>query len=68
MDKFFKDNDGNLSMGRLLSLVLFFTCTGMWIIIKFTTGVVDASDVTLIQWGWIAAIGGKAVQKFGEKK
>lgn len=55
-------------MGRTLSFLLFFICCGMWIFIKSTKGTVDMNDSNLILWGWGIAIGGKAIQKFGEKK
>jgi hypothetical protein len=68
MTAFLKDDTGNLSLGRLLSLLLFFVCTGVWLVIKMRGGAIDNNDMTLIQWGWITAIVGKAAQKFGEKK
>ena len=67
MKQFFYDGE-KLSMGRLLSFTLFFVCTGTWIIIKLTKGEVTVNDMSLIQWGWVASIGGKAVQKIGERK
>ena len=66
MKKFFYDNN-KLSMGRLLSFILFFICVGMWILLKIKGAEVTDNDMNLIKWGWIAAIGGKAVQKFAEK-
>ncbi len=68
MKKFFTDSKGILSMGRLLSFSLFIICVGMWVIIKTTNGEVTNNDMELIKWGWIVAITGKAIQKFGEKK
>ena len=68
MKYFFKDKDGQFSMGRLLSFTLFFICVGMWIFIKATKGDLSNNDMTLIQTGWMTAIVGKAISKFGEKK
>jgi hypothetical protein len=66
--KNFFENDAKLSMGRLLTFSLFIICTLMWVIIRFTKGELTNNDVTLIQWGWVSAIGGKAIQTFGERK
>ena len=66
--KTFFENDAKLSMGRLLSFSLFIICCVMWIIIKLTKGELTNNDMSLIQWGWVTAIAGKAVQTFGEKK
>lgn len=68
MKHFFKDKTNQFSMGRLLSFSLFIICSATWIIIKLTKGEVTNNDMTLIQTGWMTAIAGKAIQKFGEKK
>jgi len=68
MKNFLTDSDGNLSMGRLLSMILFFICCGMWILKTALKIEISNNDMTLIQWGWITAIGGKAIQKFAEAK
>jgi len=66
MKNFFKDDNGNLSMGRLLAFALFFICCGVWIFIKATGKEISANDTALIQWGWGVSIIGKGVQKFAE--
>ena len=68
MKKLFLDDKGNLSMGRMLSFLLFFVCTLVWIIIKVTGKELTNNDMSLIQIGWITSIGGKALQRFAEKK
>jgi len=67
MKNFFLDN-GKFSMGRLLSFTLFFICCGMWILKTALKIEISNNDMTLIQWGWLTSIGGKAIQKFAELK
>lgn len=61
-----KDENGKLSLGRILSAVLFFVCIGMWLFIKITGKDLDTNDVVLIQWGWGISIIGKGISKFAE--
>ena len=68
MKTIFKDDDGNISSGRILSFCLFFIVTSVWVIAKIAGKEISNNDMTLIQWGWITAIGGKAIQKFAEVK
>jgi hypothetical protein len=68
MKNFFKDDNGNLSIGRLLSFILFFVCSTVWIIIKITGSELTTNDTNLITWGWGIAIIGKVGQKFAEAK
>jgi len=63
----FSDSE-KVSMGRLLSFSLFILCSVVWIYIKITGKDLSINDMQLIQWGWITAIGGKAISKFSENK
>ncbi len=63
-----KDSTGKISTGRIMSLILFLTVTIFWIWFKVTGGELALGDYDLIKWGWITALGGKALQTFGEKK
>ena len=66
MKQFFCDEKGQLSMGRLLTFCLFIVAIGMWIFGVATE--LTANNTDIIQWALVTSIGGKAVQKFGEKK
>lgn len=63
MKQFFCDEKGQLSMGRLLTLILFVLCAVMWVV-NFKD--LSANNMVLIQWGFITAIGGKALSKGAE--
>ena len=67
MKNFFKDDNGNVSMGRLLSFSLFLICTSIWIYHTISATALSAGDIELIKWGWISAIGSKLASKFAEK-
>jgi hypothetical protein len=68
MMQFFQ-NDTKLSMGRLLSFSLFVIVTAVFCYRSFVDDGVDipANITSLIQWGWITAIGGKAIQAAAER-
>jgi hypothetical protein len=64
----FRDANGKPSMGRILSFSLFVTVTVLWVVWKFVGVELYPGDYDLIKWGWIAALGGKAIQAFAEAK
>jgi len=66
MKTFFKDDSGNLSMGRLLAFILFFVVTGLMIYSVISQGELTSNTRDLIVYGWGIAIGGKALQKAAE--
>ncbi len=66
--KMLKDNQGKLSSGRVMSFLLFLFANGFWAYKSLhMMQPLTPEDVELIKWGNITAIGGKALQKFGEK-
>ena len=67
-DSFFRDDKGNLSLGRLLSIILFFICTGIWIVCIAKGTDVSVVNKDLIIYGWSAAIGSKVLSKLIENK
>jgi len=66
MKKLFCDDDGHLSMGRVLCLMLFIVCVGMWVYAKTTTEGLTEVDADLIKWGFITSIVGKGASKMAE--
>lgn len=71
MVDFFK-NDTKLSMGRLLTFLLFIVVTVVFCVKAFTSEEITTNITSLIQWGWLTSLGGKALQaaaeKIGQKK
>ena len=65
MKEFFSEN-GKLSMSRLLTFILFIVAIGMWVFGVSTE--LTNNNMSIIQWSLVTSIGGKALQKFGEKK
>lgn len=66
--KMLKDNTGKPSAGRIMSFMLFLFSNAFWAYKSlFLMEPLTPEDVELIKWGNITAIGGKALQKFGEK-
>lgn len=67
--KLFTDDNGNLSIGRVLSATLFLVATGYLFYAKLTSKIdIGSNDSMVIVWMYGIAIGGKALQKFSEKK
>ena len=68
MKQFFKDDKDNLSMGRLLSFLVFLVVTFVFVYVAITEKELTNNIRDLIIAGWGTAILGKGVQKFAEVK
>ena len=68
MKQFFKDSSGELSMGRLLSFLVFLVVTFVFVYVSMTEKELTNNIRDLIAIGWGTAIVGKGIQKFAEVK
>ena len=67
MTGFFKDDNGNFSMGRLVTFVTALNAIVIFNIkVIMTTGDIGSNVANACIWMIAAAIGGKGLQKIGE--
>ena len=76
MKKFFKDNNNNYSMMRLITLIITSAILGIYVIsniIMFVNVLINKTNIDIVDFKTnmcmvlIAVIGGKSIQSFSER-